>query len=74
MKAAQKAQEDINVLRAAFKLGTVPSILKKAVELSGIPVGPARLPVSEPNEESIEKIKESDPTNTQKSSSFVASM
>lgn len=58
MKAAQKAQEDINVLRAVLKLGAVPSILKKAVELSGIPVGPARLPVSEPNEESIEKIKE----------------
>jgi len=56
MESAHKAQEDINVLRAVLKLGTVPSILKKAVELSGIPVGPARLPVIEPNEETIKKI------------------
>lgn len=58
MEAAEKAQKDIDVLRGVLKLGTVPSILKKSVELSGIPVGPARLPVTEPNEEAISKIKE----------------
>jgi 4-hydroxy-tetrahydrodipicolinate synthase len=58
MEAAEKAQKDIDVLRAVLKLGTVPSILKKSVELSGIPVGPARLPVTEPNEEAVKKIKE----------------
>lgn len=58
MEAAEKAQKDIDVLRGVLKLGTVPSILKKSVELSGIPVGPARLPVTEPNEEAIRKIKE----------------
>jgi len=58
IEAAEKAQKDIDVLRAALKLGTTPSILKKAVELSGIPVGPARLPVTEPNAETVEKIKE----------------
>jgi 4-hydroxy-tetrahydrodipicolinate synthase len=58
MEAAEKAQKDIDVLRGVLKLGTVPSILKKSVELSGIQVGPARLPVTEPNEETIDKIKE----------------
>jgi len=58
MGAAEKAQKDIDVLRGVLKLGTVPSILKKFVELSGIPVGPARLPVTEPNAEAVEKIKE----------------
>lgn len=58
IKAAEKAQKDIDILRTALKLGTVPSILKKSVELAGIPVGPARLPVTEPNEEAVEKIIE----------------
>lgn len=56
--AAEKAQKDLDVFRAVLKLGTVPSILKKSVELSGIPVGPARLPVTEPNAEAVLKIKE----------------
>lgn len=58
MEAAEKAQKDIDVLRGVLKLGTVPSILKKSVELSGIPVGLARLPVTEPNKEAVEKIVE----------------
>lgn len=58
MEAAEKAQKDIDVLRGVLKLGTVPSILKKSIELSGIPVGPARFPVTEPKGEAIEKIKE----------------
>lgn len=48
MGRAQQLQEDIEPLRAVLKLGTVPSILKRAVELAGIaPVGPARKPVLE---------------------------
>ncbi|MBP2631735.1 MAG: dapA4 [Firmicutes bacterium] len=54
---AEKAQQEIEVLRAVLKAGTVPSILKKAVEMSGISVGPARLPVTQPKEEVIEKIQ-----------------
>lgn len=54
---AEKGQQEIEVLRAVLKLGTVPSILKKAVEMSGISVGSARLPVAEPKEEVIEKIQ-----------------
>ncbi|EIW19327.1 MULTISPECIES: 4-hydroxy-tetrahydrodipicolinate synthase [Pelosinus] len=58
MEKAEKAQQDIEVLRAVLKLGTVPSILKKAMEMIGIPVGPARLPVTEVKEETVKKIRE----------------
>lgn len=59
MEEAEKFQKDIDVLRGVLKLGTVPSVLKKAVELSGIPVGPARLPVMEIHDDLVvEKIRE----------------
>jgi 4-hydroxy-tetrahydrodipicolinate synthase len=58
MEAAEKAQKDIDKLRDVLKLGTVPSILKKSIELSGIPVGPARLPATVPNPKSVEKIRD----------------
>lgn len=58
MEGAEKAQKDIDVFRGTLKLGTVPSVLKKSLELSGIPVGPARLPVTEPDDEVVEKIRE----------------
>lgn len=56
---AAKLQADIDVLRAALKLGTVPSVLKRAVELAGIAeVGPARKPVVECSSATDEKIIE----------------
>ncbi len=55
---AEKAQQEIEILRTVLKLGTVPSILKKAVQMSGIPVGPARLPVAQPKQEVVKKIQE----------------
>lgn len=56
---AAKLQADIDVLRAALKLGTVPSVLKRAVELAGIAeVGPARKPVVECSAAADEKIIE----------------
>ena len=58
MEKAEKAQQDIEILRTVLKLGTVPSILKKAVQMSGIPVGSARLPVAEVKEETVKKIQE----------------
>jgi 4-hydroxy-tetrahydrodipicolinate synthase len=58
IKGAEKAQQEIEVLRTVLKLGTVPSILKKAVQMSGIPVGSARLPVTEVKEETVKKIQE----------------
>lgn len=57
IEEAQKAQEDLQPLRDTFPLGSIPSALKKAVELKGIPVGPPRLPVSELSGEALEKVR-----------------
>ena len=54
---AEHFQKEIEPLRDVLKLGTVPSVLKKAVHLMGIPVGDARYPVCELSAEAIEKIK-----------------
>lgn len=51
-------QKEIKVLGDLSKLGTIPSIVKRSIELAGIaPVGPARRPVLESSEEMDEKIK-----------------
>ncbi len=56
---AQQLQQDIDVLRGVLKLGTVPSVMKRAAELAGIAqIGPARKPVQELSKEDDEKIKE----------------
>lgn len=56
---AEKLQKDIDVLRGVLKLGPVPSVMKRAVELAGIAeVGPARRPVQELSPEDDEKIRE----------------
>ncbi len=58
-ESAEKLQKDIDVLRGVLKLGTVPSAMKRAVELAGIAeVGPARMPVEELSNEDDEKIIE----------------
>jgi 4-hydroxy-tetrahydrodipicolinate synthase len=58
IEEAKKAQEKLQPLRDAFKYGTLPSVLKKAVELYGIPVGPPKLPVSEISGDALDKVKE----------------
>ncbi|MFP3121579.1 4-hydroxy-tetrahydrodipicolinate synthase [Ectobacillus funiculus] len=58
VEEAQKAQEKLQPLRDTFKYGTLPSPLKKAVELYGIPVGPPKSPVSELSGDALEKVKE----------------
>ena len=56
---ASQLQKDIDVLRGVLKLGTVPSAMKRSVELAGIAeVGPARMPVQELSEEDDQKIIE----------------
>lgn len=54
---AEKLQNDIETLRRVLKFGTVPSIVKRSIELAGIAqVGPARCPVKETAKEIDEKI------------------
>lgn len=50
-------QDEIEHLRKVLKLGTVPSVLKRSMELAGISeVGPARFPVNEVSEETDKQI------------------
>lgn len=55
---AQKYQDRLMPLRDTFKYGSLPSVLKKAVELYSIPVGPPKLPVTEVKGEALAKVKE----------------
>lgn len=58
MQEARELQLEIEELRKVLPLGTVPSILKRSIELAGIAeVGPARMPVKETEAEVDEKIK-----------------
>lgn len=45
LEQAQKAQADVDVLRKVLPLGTVPSALKRLIQMMGIPVGNPRLPI-----------------------------
>lgn len=57
-KQAQKYQDDIEEIRKVLKYGTVPSVIKRAMELADIaPVGPARKPVQELSETVDTEIK-----------------
>jgi 4-hydroxy-tetrahydrodipicolinate synthase len=58
IEQAEKEQEKLQPLRDTFAYGTIPSSLKKATELFGIPVGPPKLPVKEVKGEGLEKIKQ----------------
>lgn len=44
---AREQQNRLSELRKSFQYGTLPSVLKKLVELSGTLVYPPRLPVKE---------------------------
>lgn len=58
-ETASALQADIDVLRGVLKYGTVPSVIKRSLELANIAaVGPARKPVRETTLEVDEKIKE----------------
>ncbi|MCP1316010.1 MULTISPECIES: 4-hydroxy-tetrahydrodipicolinate synthase [unclassified Halomonas] len=56
-ETAREAQEKLRPLRSAFALGTMPSVLKTAATLLGMPAGPARSPVQALTPEALEKLK-----------------
>ncbi|MFA1820035.1 4-hydroxy-tetrahydrodipicolinate synthase [Virgibacillus oceani] len=55
---AREQQSKLSELRETFQLGTIPSVLKKLMELAGTPVGPPRLPVKEVSGDTINELKE----------------
>lgn len=54
---AQELQADIEPLRDVIHLGAQPSMIKRALELSGIPVGPCRKPILDSTPEKDEKVR-----------------
>lgn len=58
IEAAEENQEKLKPLRDTFKYGTLPSVLKKAVELYSVPVGPPKMPVSEISGDALVKVAE----------------
>ena len=57
LNGALTAQNALAPLRQAFELGTFPGVIKYALELLGIPAGPARGPVGALSPENYEKLK-----------------
>ncbi len=55
---AAELQADLEALRDVLHLGTVPTMIKRSIELSGIPVGPARFPAGESTPEKDVKVRE----------------
>jgi len=53
---ALAAQKLLNPLRLAFGLGTFPVVVKEALSIIGIPVGPARAPVRELDQSSRQQL------------------
>lgn len=51
MLAAEQEQRKLKALRGAFKLGTMPSVLKQALNEAGTEVGVPRLPALPVTEE-----------------------
>jgi len=55
--AALGAQYKLAPLRIAFDLGTFPVVIKEAVNLIGLPAGPAREPILPMDDKSREDLK-----------------
>lgn len=55
---ALKAQQRLAPVRNAFALATFPVMVKEALDMRGIPVGPARKPVRKMNPEARKKLRE----------------
>lgn len=53
---SEQCQQQLQPLRATFTLGTLPAPLKKAAELSGIPVGPPKSPVKALSGEALKAV------------------
>ncbi|TCP23761.1 4-hydroxy-tetrahydrodipicolinate synthase [Scopulibacillus darangshiensis] len=58
LEEAKLSQNKLRAIRNASKMGTTPSVFKKAVELLGIPVGPPRSPVMELSEEATNRLRD----------------
>ena len=58
LDAAREAQSALAPLRAAFSLGTFPAVIKEALGMTGLDVGPARKPVGPLSENNRAQLRE----------------
>jgi len=58
LEGALKAQYRFAPLRLAFNLGSFPVVIKEALEMLGIPAGPARPPISPLSEGKKKELKD----------------
>jgi len=58
LDAARNAQAALAPLRAAFSLGTFPAVVKEALQMTGLDVGPARKPVGPLGEKARTQLRE----------------
>jgi 4-hydroxy-tetrahydrodipicolinate synthase len=56
--AARRAQARLAPLRNAFDLGSFPVVVKEGLQLLGLDVGPARLPIHPMSDENRRKLKD----------------
>lgn len=56
-RAAATLQADVEPVRDVLHMGSAPQTLKRALELAGVPVGPARRPVAETTPEVDERVR-----------------
>ena len=56
-EAAAAYQADVEPIRDVLHMGSTPQTLKRALELAGVPVGPARRPVAETTPGVDEKVR-----------------
>ena len=56
-EAAASYQADVEPIRDVLHMGSTPQTLKRALELAGVPVGPARRPVAETTPGVDEKVR-----------------
>jgi 4-hydroxy-tetrahydrodipicolinate synthase len=55
---SQRAQSHIAALRRALSLGTFPAVLKEAMVMLGMPMGPARAPVTSLSKDAVHKLRQ----------------
>jgi 4-hydroxy-tetrahydrodipicolinate synthase len=57
LNKAEEAQRVLRKLRSAFGLGTLPSVLKEVMNMTGLPAGPSRRPVGPLTEQAKDELK-----------------
>ncbi|MGX7262681.1 4-hydroxy-tetrahydrodipicolinate synthase [Enterococcus crotali] len=70
LEKAQAMQDSIEEFRRILKLGTIPSVLKAAINYQGIPVGNPRLPVQPVSKEALLEVSQTMDGYLKKGQSF----